>query len=101
MALEFSKTDKAITVLRALDQGREVKIEGRRYVQAVDGHDNVHLCCMGVKEDGRTGKTEDVLLIAEMAVGIFIEMCGRLTDDEVFLIGAETVLNDSGLRKID
>lgn len=91
--MKYTKTDKAVTVLRALDQGHKVKIDEYTYALGVDGHDNTHLCYVGVKID-RDGEAIESLPVAEISVGRFIDMCGKLSQDKIFSIGANIVLTD-------
>lgn len=89
--MKYTKTDKAVTVLRALDQGHKIKVDDYTYALGIDGHDNTHLCYVGVKKDS-DGEVGESLLVAEVSVGRFIDMCGELSQDEIFSIGANIIL---------
>lgn len=78
-------------VLRALEVGIPVKL-GAQVVQLSDAGD---LCVPTVKMTfGPGGKTEMVLVEYPLTVGQFIRECRKLSQDDLFLLAANTALNE-------
>jgi hypothetical protein len=77
--------NKPLVVLKALLEGYPVEITP--YVYRLDS--DYELCIEGFN----TSTRKVALLKTHFSLRTFLELCNRLTDDEVFLIGANTVLN--------
>ena len=80
-----------IIVLEAMLDGRKVKIDGQTWCMSED-----HEICMPAKhyKGDLDGEYEEVGMKVEMSVGVFFNMCEKLTEEEVFTISAESVLTE-------
>lgn len=94
---------KALIVLEALLQGeriidgcicgREVEIEGRRWVLA-KGFSGPVPAVIGTRES--KGVTQETVLgTPDVSLAAFLVICEALSDDDAALIAGETVLNQS------
>jgi hypothetical protein len=87
------KREKAVVVLRHLLRGGrafKVRFQGEETPRTLVMSEDYELCELRKRENG-----EDVLLpVLGIDIGPFVKLCEKLTDDEVFSIGAATALDD-------
>jgi len=93
--------EKCIYVLEALFQGHQIRIPNSEYGDiTVALADDNHLCMKMIahNEDGseREWWTHNI----DDSLKTFIDMCNTLTDDELFIIGANTVLTSIKRERI-
>ena len=81
------KRPEAVIVLEALLQGRRVVLADRLCV--LEGNE---LRLVGERRDSQTGESGECLLPFPMHVSDFLKACEQLSDDEVFILAAETAL---------
>ena len=80
-------------VLKSLMNGIPVEIEGEWYHMSVDfeilkrmGHYTI--------ENGIETRGDDFYIHTHMSTGQFVKLCQKLTKDEVFLVAANSALNN-------
>lgn len=81
------KRPKAVIVLEALLQGRRVVLADHLCV--LEG-DEVRV--VGERWDSQTGESGECLLPFPISMDDFLNACERLSDDEVFVLAAQTAL---------
>lgn len=83
--------NKVFPVLKALMKGIPVPYNG--YVFRLD-EDN-ELCTEGYRyENGELKPWDGILLKTDISLKNFIDMCKNMSDDEIFLLNANNVLNE-------
>ena len=92
--------NNGMIVLNALLAGRKVKIGDETWCMSED----YEVCMPGKRyKAGDEENYEEVAVRVDMTVGTFFKMCEKLTENELFVIGANTVLteisNSGGLSK--
>ena len=88
------KKDKSVLVLEALLQGHKVHVPNSEYGDIIIAlaEDN-HLCMKMIEREWWTHNIDDSLKT-------FLDMCNTLTEDELFIISANTVLTDIKRERI-
>lgn len=84
--------NKPVVILKALMAGQRVEFpEG--YGFGYEMHDGVLYHVLRRYKDFETKEYENFLGRSDMTVNQFINLCNELSDDEVMIIGAQTVLS--------
>ena len=89
---------KHLIVLAALKNGQEIELDGYRVQMALDvwEADSPHrLGFISTTEKWEAGvklSSEEVFIYLDWPMHVFMDVCEKLTTEEVFLIGAGTVL---------
>jgi hypothetical protein len=89
--MSLTKRPKSVIVLGLLHEGYPVTFDGREY-WLVDGR-------LGIKGTRHSGSlmeaaVEEVFLYVEVSLDSFIQMCDKLTDEDVSLMVANKALTD-------
>lgn len=88
---------KAARVLEALHAGQTITLDGMKLVM-VDGQ----ICIEAQAYRYRGNQREELpprLLGYDLPINHFIEACENLSDDDIFIIGAQTVLTRDARRR--
>jgi hypothetical protein len=87
---------KAIKVLKALHFGQEVEIDGRIYGLGERDEGGFDLIVKGTSwasgEKPFVDKGKVIWLDANMPLNSFISLCEKISDDDLFILGAERAL---------
>jgi len=86
---------KPLVILEALLDGTTIQLHDKyKYCLSEDNS----LCIVGTKlAEGR--EPEECLLSVDISLTGFINLCNKMGDDEVFLIGANNVLSKKRSRR--
>lgn len=88
MNKEYQKT---LVVLSHLFAGGQVEIDGYKWAVVKDGNETL-LCIIGTQIVDN--EEEGVLLKADLSFSRLVDLCSKITDDEMFFINASTVISE-------
>lgn len=86
----------ALIVLRSLMIGVPVTIEGEEYWMDPESR---KVAIRRELINTKTGETKEVFICPDMSVGAFVKMCEKLSENEVFEIVGNIVLNESNRKE--
>lgn len=95
------RKDKSVLVLEALLQGHKVHIPNSEYgdITIALAEDN-HLCMKMIAHNDDGSEREWWTHNIDDSLKTFLDMCNTLTEDELFIISANTVLTDIKRERI-
>lgn len=84
----------AITLLQTLLNNKEIVLDGKKFTLERFDEDNKPVMCCTI-----LGKTEEIKIPDSIPLEYLIEYAEKLTQDEIFILNAEIVLQDIVRRK--
>lgn len=87
---------KAVVVLQHLLDGNQFEVEGRTYAL---GEDNDLKVKMTKISDGKEEEVWLGALLGGTDLPYFIQLCDKLSDDQIFIMGATGVLRSFNSRR--
>lgn len=88
---------KPLTVLEALLFGQRLKMDDAEYVMS----DDYDICLVSKKYSFRDMQHEEVYLKTDMTIASFIKWAEKFSTEQLFLLGAERVLQKINSKKYD
>ena len=85
---------KPIIALKKLYSGGTVKIDDYEYIMCED--DELCIKCQSYNSEHPEGK--DCYLKTDMSLKTFIKLCNKISDDDIFITGAEIALREMKIR---
>lgn len=90
--------EKSVIVLAALLKGTEIEIDGHKYAMCENTEGKKFLGVLCTKIELNSEKEEPVYLPHDITLAGFIKTCDELSNDKIFEIGANSVLQDVNRR---
>jgi len=84
----------AVIVLKSLFAGIPVKVDNEDWYLSDDNN----ICVKRVQESA--GEKNDVYLKIDISLSSFINMCDKMSDDDVYIISSNKVLNEINIMKM-